>query len=295
MCYNRPMKLQILSVALGLALLAAVGFNFYHLNSLTGKLAVSNAELVSSTAKLRNLEQELTLMKGDNVSLTESLQSEKERNDNFAGQIDDIADTVGVLEKIKNTDPELLRKYSKVYFLNENYIPAKLSSIPDEYLFNKNKPQLFQADVLPHLEDMFSSAAKDGIDLRVSSAFRSFENQAAVKSSHLLVYGSGANQFSADQGYSEHQLGTTVDLILPTLTFLTTDFEKTKAYEWLTANAYRYGFILSYPKGNTYYQFEPWHWRFVGLHLARYLHKEDKYFYDLDQRLIDEYRADFFN
>jgi LAS superfamily LD-carboxypeptidase LdcB len=289
------MKLQILSVALGLALLAAVGFNFYHLNSLTGKLAVSNAELVSSTAKLRNLEQELTLMKGDNVSLTESLQSEKERNDNFAGQIDDIADTVGVLEKIKNTDPELLRKYSKVYFLNENYIPAKLSSIPDEYLFNKNKPQLFQADVLPHLEDMFSSAAKDGIDLRVSSAFRSFENQAAVKSSHLLVYGSGANQFSADQGYSEHQLGTTVDLILPTLTFLTTDFEKTKAYEWLTANAYRYGFILSYPKGNTYYQFEPWHWRFVGLHLARYLHKEDKYFYDLDQRLIDEYRADFFN
>jgi D-alanyl-D-alanine carboxypeptidase len=179
--------------------------------------------------------------------------------------------------------------------LNENYIPAKLSSIPEEYLFDKKRPQMFQADVLPHLEDMFEAAAEDGINLRVTSAFRSFQTQSAIKSNHLLIYGSGANQFSADQGYSEHQLGTTVDLILPTLTTLTIDFDKTKAYEWLTNNAYRYGFILSYPKGNTYYQFEPWHWRFVGVRLAKYAHKAEKNFYDLDQRLIDEYRAEFFD
>jgi len=55
-------------------------------------------------------------------------------------------------------------------------------------------------------------------------------------------------------------------------------FNKTKAYQWLLNNAYKYGFILSYPENNEYYIYEPWHWRFVGIKLATKLHNENKFF-----------------
>ena len=76
---------------------------------------------------------------------------------------------------------------------------------------------------------------------------------------------------------------------------LTTTFEKTKSYDWLVKNAYKYGFIISYPKQNTFYQFEPWHWRFVGVELARKIHDEGKYFYEMDQRTINTFLANFFD
>ena len=110
-----------------------------------------------------------------------------------------------------------------------------------------------------------------------------------------MIYGAGANQFSADQGYSEHQLGTALDFATTEIGAGFDGFEKTDAYRWLLDNAYQYGFILSYPQNNNYYQFEPWHWRFVGRDLAKKLSKEDKNFYDLDQREIDEYLISFFD
>jgi zinc D-Ala-D-Ala carboxypeptidase len=74
-----------------------------------------------------------------------------------------------------------------------------------------------------------------------------------------------------------------------------TAFEKSDAYDWLMNNSYKYGFILSYPKGNSYYQYEPWHFRFVGKLLANMLHQENKNFYDVDQRTIDNYLITIFN
>ena len=85
------------------------------------------------------------------------------------------------------------------------------------------------------------------------------------------MYGSGANSFSADQGYSEHQLGTTVDFSTSSLGGSLNGFDQTEAYEWLDKNAHRFGFILSYSKDNAYYIYEPWHWRFVGKDLALYI------------------------
>ena len=72
-------------------------------------------------------------------------------------------------------------------------------------------------------------------------------------------------------------------------------FDKTPEYKWLKENAYKYGFIISYPAGNNYYKYEPWHWRFVGKDLASDLQKEVKFFYDLDQREIDEYLISLFD
>ena len=142
---------------------------------------------------------------------------------------------------------------------------------------------------------MLDDANTEAVDLKIISAFRSFDTQSTLKSAYKVTFGSGANKFSADQGYSEHQLGTTVDFTTIKLGTNNSTFEKTPGYQWLVKNAYKYGFILSYPKGNAYYIFEPWHWRFVGKNLAQRLHDENKNFYDLDQRDINEYLITLFD
>ncbi len=246
-------------------------------------------ELASTTAAL-------TIAETDNADLREALDAEQKRNEDFEDQIDEIADTVGVLDKLSSTDPELLQKYSKVYFLNENYIPEKLANIDADFLAPGKKDLTLEARVNDDLENMFEAAAEDGINLRVISAYRSFWDQQSLKSAYTVTYGAtSANRFSADQGYSEHQLGTTVDLTTEELGLNYTTIETTEAYEWLNENAFNYGFILSYPKGNDYYVFEPWHWRFVGKKLARELHRGDRSFYDLEQRELDEYLVTFFD
>jgi D-alanyl-D-alanine carboxypeptidase len=143
---------------------------------------------------------------------------------------------------------------------------------------------------------MLDQAKQDGVSLYVKSAYRSFAEQKSLKSTYSVTYGAGtANTFSADQGYSEHQLGTTLDVISSGQGGKLDGFDKTKAYTWMQENAYKYGFVLSYPKGNKYYTYEPWHWRYVGTKLAAYLHVTNKQFYDLDQREIDAYLVNFFD
>jgi D-alanyl-D-alanine carboxypeptidase len=142
---------------------------------------------------------------------------------------------------------------------------------------------------------MIDEAADDGLDLKVVSAYRSFDEQAVLKGAYTQTYGTGANTFSADQGYSEHQLGTTLDITTPSVGGTYASFKDTPAYAWMLKNAYKYGFILSYPEGNAYYVFEPWHWRFVGEDLAEYLYEKDLNYYDLDQRTIDTYLVKIFD
>ena len=138
-------------------------------------------------------------------------------------------------------------------------------------------------------------AEDDDIDITIISAYRSFDEQNALKGQFTQVYGEGANAFSADQGFSEHQLGTTVDFGTSAITSAQAVFVDTEAYQWLLKNAHRFGFVLSYPENNGFYIFEPWHWRFVGEDLARDLKRDDAYFYDWDQREIDEYLISIFD
>jgi D-alanyl-D-alanine carboxypeptidase len=142
---------------------------------------------------------------------------------------------------------------------------------------------------------MVSDAKAAGVDLWVVSAYRSFGDQAALKGQYLTTYGSGANAFSADQGFSEHQLGTTLDFTTKGLGGGLDAFSSTPAYTWLKDNAHKYGFVMSYPPNNAYYVFEPWHWRFVGEKLADDLKDQNAYFYDWDQRKIDGYLVNIFD
>jgi len=184
--------------------------------------------------------------------------------------------------KIQSTDKEILDKYSKEYFLNEHYVPATLVSIPKKYLHGSVTKARIRSEVLDYLRDMLDEAKDDDVDIVVISAYRSFDRQKNIKT----TTGSPA---VADPGLSEHQLGTTVDLVGKTGPLLTTSFANTEQYRWLVKNAHKYGFTLSYPKDNPYYQYEPWHWRFVGVRLAKELVRDGISFYDMNQRDIYEY------
>jgi len=86
-----------------------------------------------------------------------------------------------------------------------------------------------------------------------------------------------------------------VDFSTPEVKNTFLKFGTSTAYQWLLDNAYKSGFILSYPSHNIYYQFEPWHWRFVGVALATMLHAKNEYFYNLSQHDIDQYLISFFD
>lgn len=294
---------------IALLILAVVFYGAYRFRVTVLRLYVVNDRLATTTAQLKlsegqnkilteangNLEQNLAQAQTDIASLSSSLAAEQAKNNMFEGQIRAIGSTVGTLEKLSKTDKELLRKYSKVFFLSENYIPSDLANIASTSLYEVDKPVKIHTKVLPYLSRMLQAEEKNGTPLQIISAYRSFGDQTVIKSGYKVTYGAGANTFSADQGYSEHQLGTTLDFTTPALGVAFSKFESASAYKWLTENAYQYGFVLSYPKKNTYYQFEPWHWRFVGVALATKLHNGNQYFYDLDQREIDSYLVSIFD
>jgi hypothetical protein len=123
----------------------------------------------------------------------------------------------------------------------------------------RGKHRVASVAVAP-LADLLSAARDAGFNLRISSAFRSYRDQARMFRS-IKERGRAARP-----GHSEHQLGTAIDLRLPS----------TNAIDWLAAHAFEFGFALSYPAGKqriTGYRPEPWHVRFVGPELAATLHQ----------------------
>jgi len=103
--------------------------------------------------------------------------------------------------------------------------------------------------VIQPLTDMLDAAARDGVDLRVTSSYRSYADQLALSASNP-----DEDDLIARPGHSEHQLGTTVDLA--------------DGDDWLARNAARFGFVMSFPADRspawTCYRSEPWHYRYFG-------------------------------
>ena len=292
-------QLTIAGFVLAISLIGiASWYGYVRLTTLSEQVSQLDTKLdiqiASTTARLTDTLAEAT------TSLRNAFQRENQNVQEQLGgvrnQVGSITGVVTDLQKLSKIDPELLAKYSKVFFLSDTYAPARLVEIPPQYAYSETKQLQVIPEVLPYLEKMLIQAQTDGIALYVDSAYRSFASQKSLKGQYSVVYGSGtANQFSADQGYSEHQLGTTIDFITTGTGGMLAGFDATPAYTWMTANAYRYGFVLSYPKNNAYYIFEPWHWRFVGVKLATNLHTSNTPFYTLDQRDIDTYLISLFD
>ncbi|MFZ1250803.1 MAG: D-alanyl-D-alanine carboxypeptidase family protein [Candidatus Microsaccharimonas sp.] len=180
-----------------------------------------------------------------------------------------------------NSPSSLWTMVNKSRSLPIDYKPSSLT-IPDvpTRTDKTNDERSIRSDITKNLEALFAAAKADGHELMIGSAYRSADLQAAYFNSYAASSGlAAANQYSAKPGQSEHQLGLAVDIsTLSRQCYLSECFTTTPDGEWLATHAHEYGFHLRYIKGKeaiTGYNFEPWHYRYIGVDLATALYESE--------------------
>jgi D-alanyl-D-alanine carboxypeptidase len=154
-----------------------------------------------------------------------------------------------------------------IYMLPSWYAPGDLVDTASAGL---NGGFAIRSIVVADLAALARDAAAAGAPLQVVSAYRSYAQQAATFQYWVSVGGyAQALLTSARAGHSEHQLGTTIDVTSRggAAPWEYADWAATPAGAWMAANAWRYGFVMSYPRGSSWvtcYSYEPWHYRYVG-------------------------------
>lgn len=205
-----------------------------------------------------------------------------------------------------NLDPTYLLLANKQSELDAGYVPANMTMLTCATLQSARDYEL-DSRAAAALYAMLAEMQAAGVsDILVASAYRSYEYQVNLYNKYLELEQSGISDearrtlgedyikanyldkkifrlsfadartvvlsYSALPGQSEHQTGLCVDFATKAEQEpLTEAFELTAAYQWLSQNAYKFGFILRYPKGKediTGYTYEPWHYRFVGREAA---------------------------
>ena len=178
-------------------------------------------------------------------------------------------DVIGKTSKgyeIKNVDG--------IYYIDGYLVANKTYSLPSDY-----NPGKLNGTVKAAADKMFA-AAKDerGFNMWAQSGFRSYSTQSNIYNNYVKRDGKAkADTYSARPGYSEHQTGLAFDVCATGRACIDSGFDNTNEAKWLSENAYKYGFILRYPKGQdkvsqTGYMYESWHFRYVGKELAEKLY-----------------------
>ena len=176
-----------------------------------------------------------------------------------------------------NTDPNTLTfLVNKEHALPADYVPKLVEPQVNHCQPTGSHKRYMRAEAAAALEEMFAAAKADGYDLWVKTAYRSYKNQYDTYTWMLQYRGvQEAVYYHAIPGTSEHQTGLAVDIVCEASKYENDlSFERTKEYTWLKDNCYKYGFTLRYLKGMehiTGYNYEPWHYRYVGVELATYL------------------------
>lgn len=186
---------------------------------------------------------------------------------------------INIINNPNNIDV-LVNKNNK---LPNNYIPNDLLPINSEFAIGM---QYLKYEAKEYFEKMCSKAKIDGYYIMAVSTFRSSDYQDKLYNNYCLEKGiEYANMCSAKKGHSEHQTGLAVDVSDKNGDY--DNFINTKEFEWMKNNAYKYGFILRYPKYKTDitgYMYEPWHYRYVGINIARYIYENNI--------TLEEYKGD---
>lgn len=168
------------------------------------------------------------------------------------------------------------------------YLVNNQNPVPDDFTVETKTVYTsymeFKMDVkmADYMIQMIEDAKKDGISLMICSAYRSVEKQRNNFNAQVTEYESKGlthdeavaktAESIAIPGYSEHHTGLCADIVTESYTNLDSGFENTDAFRWLNDNAWKYGFILRYPKDKqdiTEIIYEPWHYRYVGTYHAK--------------------------
>ena len=160
-------------------------------------------------------------------------------------------------------DKNKIETKNGITYVNGILIVNKSYSLPKDY-----DPGKLSDEVKSAFDEMKEAASKDKITLWIQSGYRSYKTQEELFNNYVKQSGKEkAETFSARPGHSEHQTGLAMDLNI-----VDSSFEGTKEAIWIEKNAYKYGFIVRYPKGKesiTGYKYEPWHIRYLGKDIAK--------------------------
>lgn len=185
------------------------------------------------------------------------------------------------------TNTKEIKKFDMLMIINKyNYITNEFK--PDNLVlvneFAKENMYLVEECKNAFIQ-MARDAKAQGYNIRAISTYRTIEYQNKLYNNYVNSDGiEKADTYSAKPGYSEHHTGLAVDVDNINLSF--NNFEKTKEFNWMMDNSFKYGFILRYPKDSTItgYIYEPWHYRYVGLNIANYIHEKnityEEYYYE---------------
>lgn len=178
-------------------------------------------------------------------------------NDNNLVEAQEVSESEeGISNYIPGVSPLIV---NGIVVVNKEYI------LPQDYTPDEQK----EAEMYAAFEEMRAAAKNDGLIISIRSGYRSYELQKNLYEYYVKIDGEEkASTYSAKPGTSEHQLGLAIDISNENKTKSIGDwFNDTPHAEWLYKNAYKYGFILRYPKGKesiTGYKYESWHYRYIG-------------------------------
>jgi zinc D-Ala-D-Ala carboxypeptidase len=205
---------------------------------------------------------------GSAVRSNEDVLGEEAKEKILAHRLSAPAETCGELRVLVDRSHSLPPDY-----VPDDLVPLRAHGVP-----TLGSDELWlRHDAAEHLGRLVEAAATDGEELAVASAYRSYEEQQISHERLASVYGADADGMSATPGHSQHQLGTAVDFTNAAVSYqVWLPFGKTSTYWWLEHHAREYGFVLAYPRDKeeeTGYEWEPWHYRYVGVENAQRLEK----------------------
>lgn len=172
---------------------------------------------------------------------------------------------------ISNPD-ELLTLVKKGFYLPDDYEPELVE--PDIPIAPDCENSQMTPETSKALTEMYKAAKKEGLELVLNSAYRSYETQVAIYDDFETRYGGQyASEYVAAPGASEHQTGLGLDLTSQSVVDgKKITFGDTEEYRWVVENCYKYGFIIRFEDGTdgiTGIAHEPWHLRYVGEEVAK--------------------------
>ena len=217
--------------------------------------------------------KELSINKQVSGSSDDKTEKETELNNEYKK-------IVSLVNKYKDGITKLVNKENA---LNSDYEPNDLVKVNVE----STKDNIYMSEIAAeNLENMFKAAKEDGINLYIVSGYRSSSYQNNLYYRSLKRRGREyTEKYVAQANHSEHQTGLAADISSESIGYkLISAFEHTEEGRWLDKNAYKYGFILRYKKDRvegTSYGFEPWHFRYVGKDIAKYIYENDLILEDL--------------
>ena len=196
------------------------------------------------------------------------------------------------LDKGDYQDSTLVTKFSidmlvnKHRHLDKKFTPDNLVEIDTKYASDKNmKSAKVALDAYKEMQDV---AEKEGYNIVINSAYRSYQDQVDITNLYLRDYGQAyVDKFVAKPGYSEHQTGLAYDIGSRSVNV----FASSKEYKWMVENSYKYGFILRFSKkyeSITGFRSEPWHYRYVGKKIAKTIHDKDMTLEEYYVRYLDK-------